>query len=413
MTLVKKIVAFSFLLSLNGCYLLAPVDKSRFSDLEGQVYSLDNNGPLLNAEVKVVDPQISYNTDRNGNFILKSAPVGWSTVEIKAEGYPTLRRKIRIEPYGNKTVDFWVTKTPEKYAKESILFERDGDIWTTDEYGLSQINLTQKMKENGFYSDLSSSLSFKSPKWFADKTKIAYVMLENSPRPTTKHGIWVMNPNGKMSQRMTYIDSKSESLSVSPDGKKFVYSMQNADNFNSIGLYTFDFMRTKTESLSSTLLARDFTPKLSPDQKMVSFSGYINTMPTVDDFKVNPLPAVQRSQIFTVDTKGFNRKQLTNLGENYDPSWSADGSKILFVSTRSGNSEIWMMNKDGSAQKRITSIGASKISNPKWSADGERIIFNCSLKQNYKSLEPTELWITEPSTYTTRMISNDAFNPDW
>lgn len=413
MTLVKKIVAFSFLLSLNGCYLLAPVDKSRFSDLEGQVFSLDNAGPLVNAEVRVVDPQISYNTDRNGNFLLKSAPVGWATVEIKAEGYPTLKRKVRVEPYGNKTVDFWITKSPEKYSKESILFERDGDIWSTDEYGLSQVNLTEKMKENGFYSELSKSLSFKSPKWFENKSKIAYVMLENAAKPSTKHGIWVMNPNGKMSQRMTYIDSKSENMSVSPDGKKFVYSMQHPDNFNSIGLYFFDFMKTKTESLSSSLLARDFNPKISPDQKTVVFTSYINTMPTVYDYNNNTLPTVQRSQIFTVDTKGFNRKQLTNTGENYDPSWSSDGSKILFVSTRSGSSEIWMMNRDGSAQKRITNIGAAKISNPKWSSDGERIIFNCSLKQGYKSLQPTELWITEPSTYTTRMISNDAFNPDW
>jgi Tol biopolymer transport system component len=36
------------------------------------------------------------------------------------------------------------------------------------------------------------------------------------------------------------------------------------------------------------------------------------------------------------------------------PSWSPDGTKIVFVSTRDGNYEIYVMNADGSGQMRLT-----------------------------------------------------------
>jgi TolB protein len=35
-------------------------------------------------------------------------------------------------------------------------------------------------------------------------------------------------------------------------------------------------------------------------------------------------------------------------------SWSADGQKVLFVSSRDGNTEIYVMNADGTGQTRLT-----------------------------------------------------------
>ena len=39
------------------------------------------------------------------------------------------------------------------------------------------------------------------------------------------------------------------------------------------------------------------------------------------------------------------------------PAWSPDGRKIAFVSRRDGNSEIYVMNADGSAQENLTRTG--------------------------------------------------------
>ena len=42
---------------------------------------------------------------------------------------------------------------------------------------------------------------------------------------------------------------------------------------------------------------------------------------------------------------------------NSDPAWSSDGSKILFASTRDGNAEIYVMDRDGSNETRLTFDG--------------------------------------------------------
>ncbi len=40
------------------------------------------------------------------------------------------------------------------------------------------------------------------------------------------------------------------------------------------------------------------------------------------------------------------------------PTWSPDGSKIAFLTDRSGQWEIWIMNADGSDQRPMFSNGA-------------------------------------------------------
>lgn len=56
-----------------------------------------------------------------------------------------------------------------------------------------------------------------------------------------------------------------------------------------------------------------------------------------------------------------NGKILKNLTNNpadeISPSWSPDGSMIAFVSNRSGTPQIYVMNADGSGQRRLTMAG--------------------------------------------------------
>ena len=52
---------------------------------------------------------------------------------------------------------------------------------------------------------------------------------------------------------------------------------------------------------------------------------------------------------------GSGRVQLTdNAGDDSDPAWSPDSAKVAFSSRREGNTDIYMMNADGSQLKRLT-----------------------------------------------------------
>jgi Tol biopolymer transport system component len=75
--------------------------------------------------------------------------------------------------------------------------------------------------------------------------------------------------------------------------------------------------------------------------------------------------------VWTIDADGTNLARLTHSpGPDFDPSWSPDGTKIAFRSERSGEPEIWVMNADGTGQRRLVA-GLS----PAWSPDGSLIAY--------------------------------------
>ena len=59
---------------------------------------------------------------------------------------------------------------------------------------------------------------------------------------------------------------------------------------------------------------------------------------------------------------------------NGDPAWSPDGTRIAFVSGRSGNYDIWVMNADGSDPQNLTNSEAIDLA-PQWDPNGQFIAY--------------------------------------
>jgi Tol biopolymer transport system component len=58
-----------------------------------------------------------------------------------------------------------------------------------------------------------------------------------------------------------------------------------------------------------------------------------------------------------MNANGTNQVRLTTTSATeLQPSWTPDGSHIVFMSDRDGQSEIYMMDADGSNQTRLTTI---------------------------------------------------------
>jgi len=76
--------------------------------------------------------------------------------------------------------------------------------------------------------------------------------------------------------------------------------------------------------------------------------------------------------VWAINADGTDLTRLTHSpGPDFDPSWSPDGTKIAFRSERSGEPELWVMNADGTGQRRL----AAGLS-PAWSPDGSLIAFS-------------------------------------
>jgi Tol biopolymer transport system component len=75
---------------------------------------------------------------------------------------------------------------------------------------------------------------------------------------------------------------------------------------------------------------------------------------------------------------GAQPRRLTEATDewNFGPSLSADGGRVVFISTRTGNEEIWIAASDGSGAKRLTSFGGPRLESPRLSPDGRRVVFS-------------------------------------
>ncbi len=69
------------------------------------------------------------------------------------------------------------------------------------------------------------------------------------------------------------------------------------------------------------------------------------------------------------------RRLIFSSQVDASPSYSAQGDRIAFQSTRSGTGNIWVCNADGSSPTQLTFF-ESHTGTPRWSPDGKRIVFD-------------------------------------
>ncbi|WP_420455241.1 winged helix-turn-helix domain-containing protein [Rubrivirga sp.] len=81
-----------------------------------------------------------------------------------------------------------------------------------------------------------------------------------------------------------------------------------------------------------------------------------------------------RSQVVEVAGGGAARPLLPSTRDDRQPAVAPDGSRVAFVSTRSGSHEVWTAEPDGAGARQLTTFGGARVSGPRWSPDGRRLV---------------------------------------
>lgn len=101
-------------------------------------------------------------------------------------------------------------------------------------------------------------------------------------------------------------------------------------------------------------------------------------------------------------------RNLTNdPGEDTYPTWSPDGKRIAFTSTRSGHAEIYVMDADGKNVRQMTKYQGTYPYCADWSPNGRRIVFNLRYPKTIVAV------LLDPDTGNHRPLIENVWDPDW
>ncbi len=113
-----------------------------------------------------------------------------------------------------------------------------------------------------------------------------------------------------------------------------------------------------------------------------------------------------QSDLVQIDPKsGAIIKTLTSSEwDEVSPSWSPDGRRIAFVSSRSGSPQVHVISADGTGERRVTMAG-SYNSGPRFGPNG---LIAFSGMDGFQ----TDIFTVDPSGNLTRLTQNQGNNKD-
>jgi dipeptidyl aminopeptidase/acylaminoacyl peptidase len=214
----------------------------------------------------------------------------------------------------------------------------------------------------------TSPQNSNAPRWSPDGQILAFI----SSRPgadgsatESRPQVWLLSMSGGEARRVTNLKNGANSFQWSRDGARLACVSRTGPSDN----------RPDSKDRS--------------DVRHYSHISYkFNDTGWFDD---------KRSHIWIVDVKTGTAKQLTS-GDDWndsDPQWSPDGTRISFVSNRTGkeydenrNSDVWVIRSEGGQITKISDHEEADNS-PRWSPDGKTIAFVGRVREE----EHPKIWL--------------------
>jgi TolB protein len=173
--------------------------------------------------------------------------------------------------------------------------------------------------------------------------------------------IWVVDSDGAGARAVT---PRGMSPSWHPSGRYIAYHVIDVDRHR---LVITDVVTGAQRSLTNEKGALDNSPAISPDGRSVVFSRSVEATASSTDLFVMPFDGGRPTRI-----------SVARGSINGAPSWSIDGRRVAFNSDRSGRSEIYIADADGTNASLLSAdaFGERNMrTDPSWSPDGRMLAY--------------------------------------
>jgi len=242
-----------------------------------------------------------------------------------------------------------------------------------------------------------------SAAWSPDSQSLVYSMAGS---------LWRQKLGTTEAEQLTAGPGYDYEPDCSPDGRWVVYASYQND---AIELWVLDLISKETRQITAGG-AVNVDPRFSPDGKRLA---YVSTFPNgrfhifLADFNNGWLNNIQQ---LTKETRSdLPRFYYSLFDHEISPSWSPDGSELLFVSNRGhtyGTGGFWRMKaQPGGEAQEIHHEETTWKARPDFSPDGTRIVYASHLGRQWH-----QLWVMPSAGGHAFPISYGDFdntNPRW
>ena len=189
--------------------------------------------------------------------------------------------------------------------------------------------------------------------------------------------LFAYSPIDQPMLRLTYGDWDDISPSLSPDEKRIAFASNRSGYWD---IYLLEISSGETTRLTHTK-TYDGAPSWSPDGAWIASETYLD-----DSLEILVQP---------ISDSSVDAIRLTNnAAADHSPAWEPDGRRIAFISTRGGDSDIYLADLDNAGSSRFLNISNTPNaieSHPIWSRDGSKLAWS----SNAYDLRPSGIYVWE------------------
>ncbi|HUJ39227.1 MAG TPA: S41 family peptidase [Candidatus Acidoferrales bacterium] len=236
---------------------------------------------------------------------------------------------------------------------------RDFRTWKRYSGGWAQQLYLFDLKTNAAEKITEGPRCNRDPMWIGGKIYF------DSDRDDTLN-LYSYDPATKKTEQLTHFKKWDLRWPGTDHNSRIVYELGGE-------LQVFDIPSGQSRAVSITV----------PSDGLAIRPSYISVANHIEDAALSPKGEralfVARGDVFTAPIEHGPTRNLTHSSDSHDKwaRWSPDGATIAFISDRSGEEELYLINQDGSGNpEQLTHDGHSMRYAPEWAPDGKHIAFS-------------------------------------
>lgn len=149
---------------------------------------------------------------------------------------------------------------------------------------------------------------------------------------------------------------------LSPDRKQLAFA---SDRNGYWDLYVMELQSGDVKQITDSQ-EYDSSPSWSPDGQWLAFETYVN-----ENLEVSVVSVNDRAQAVIPVTQ--------DLASDHSPVWAPDGRNVAFISSRGGDSDVWLADLDLTGAERYQNLSNTPFASenyPVWNFDGSQLLWS-------------------------------------